>query len=123
MKLKRLRDRSPCNCCQGWASGGLEGDEGDFGWAAEADGQVDGADAAVDIELQVAHAVGAVDVFASHVGQEHGHEGGEADLAAVGMAGEHEVDAAEVADGVGEVGFVAEQEDGRAGGLRRDGTA
>lgn len=99
----------------------MQGEEGDFGGAAEADGQVDGADAAIDVELHAVELKGAVDVFAAHVGQEHGREKRQADLAAVGVAGEHEVDVAEVADGVGEVGLVAEEDDGCARGLGRDG--
>jgi len=55
----------------------------------------------------------ALDVLHSHGGKYEGREEGEPDLAAVAVAGEDEVGATGVGmaqDGVGEVGFVAEDQ-------------
>ena len=65
---------------------------GEFGGAVEAEGHAYGADAAVDVELHVVEVEEAFDVFFAHGGKDEGAEDGEADLAAVGVAGEHEVD-------------------------------
>ncbi len=106
---------------EGWASGSLEGEGGDFGGAVEAEGKANCSDASIDVELHSAELVGAFGVDAAQGREDKGAEDGEADLAAVGVAGEHEVDqgAARVGDDdVGEVGRVDHEEDGplRVGG-------
>jgi hypothetical protein len=102
---------------QRW-SGGLKREVGDLGRAVEAQGQADGAEAAVDVELEVAEAEVAFDVLLAHGGEDHGTDDGETDLAAVGVAGEHVVDA--LAGGVGSdvvgvVGGVGHEDDGTIG--------
>lgn len=99
-------------------SGGLEGDDCDFGGAVEPEGQAYGADASVDVELHLIEAVVAFGVLQTHGGQDKRAQEREPDLAAVGVAGEHEVDkvAARMLDDViGEVGFVRHEEDGSVG--------
>src|SRR5579875_3906793 len=113
-QMWRLRSRT---------SGALEGEVGDFGGAVETEGKADGAEAAVDVELQVVELEAAFDVLFAHGRKDERADGGEADLAAVGVAGEHGVDVAEarVADDVVDVvGLVAHEDDGR-GGEGRDG--
>jgi len=98
----------------------LQGEEGDFGGAVEADGDADGADATVDVELHAVEAVEAFDVFFCAERSEDGAEDGHADLASVGVAGEHEVDQAATGmgyDGVGEVGAVGHEQDGAVGAV------
>ena len=95
-----------------------EGDEGDLGGAVEAEGDADGADAAVDVELHLVEAEEASDVLAAEGWEDKGAEDGEADLAAVGVAGEHKGDeaAAGVADDVvGVVGGVGHEDAGGVG--------
>jgi hypothetical protein len=112
--------------CQGWsvhaadvgASGADEGDVGDFGGAVEAKWEADCTDAAVDVELHAAEVEGSLDVLLAHGGKDERADEGEADLAAVGVAGEHEVDEREAGvldDLVGEVGLVAHEQDGGVG--------
>ena len=99
-------------------SGGLEGDDGDLRWAVEAEGQAYGADAAVDVELHLVEAEVAFGILLAHGREDERAEEGEADLAAVGVAGEHEVDerAAGVGDDVvGVVGLVGHEDDGAVG--------
>ena len=99
-------------------SGGLEGDNCDFGGAVQAEGQAYGADAAVDVELHLVEAVEAFGIFFAHGRQDKRAEEGEPDLASVGVTGEHEVDemAARVGDDfVGEVRFMRHEEDGAVG--------
>jgi hypothetical protein len=105
-------------------SGADEGDVGDFGGAVEAEGHAYRAEAAVDVELHVVDLEEAFDVLLAHGGKDEGADDGEADLAAVGVAGEHEVDGGEAgmaADVVGVVGLVAEQDGGGAVGEVGDG--
>ena len=71
---------------------GLEGDDGDFGGAVEAEGQAYGSDAAVDIELHAVELVETFGVFSAQWGQDHRAKEGEPNLAAVGVSGEHEID-------------------------------
>jgi hypothetical protein len=95
--------------------GGLEGDGGDLGGAVEAEGEADGAEAAVDVELSLAELEEAFDVLSAHGGENQRGEEGKPDLAAVAVAGEDEVGAAGVGmaqEGVGEVGLVAEDQQG-----------
>ncbi len=90
----------------------------DLGRAVEAEGKADSADAAVDVELHVAEAEVALDVLLTHWRKDERAEEGQADLAAVGVAGEHEVDeraARMLDDGVGVVGFVSHEDDGAVG--------
>ncbi len=99
---------------EGWASGYLEGEGRDLGGAVEAEGKAYSSDAAVDVELHAAEPVRAFSVDAAHGRKDEGAEDGKADLAAMGVAGEHEVDqgAARVSDDVvGEVGGVDHEED------------
>lgn len=96
---------------------------GDFGGAVEAEGKADGAEAAVDVELHVVELEAAFDVLLAHGWEDERADGGDAHLAAVGVAGEHGVDVAEarVADDVVDVvGLVAHEDDGR-GGIGGDG--
>ena len=59
---------------------------GEFGGAVQPEGQTDGADAAVHIELHVVELEHAFDVLLTHGWQNERAEYGEADLAAVGVA-------------------------------------
>ena len=96
----------------------LQGDDCDFGGAVEAEGKADGADAAVDVELHLVEAVEAFGVLLAHGWEDERAEEGEPDLAAVRVAGEHDVDertARVVYDMVGEVGFVRHEENGAVG--------
>ena len=97
---------------------GLKGDDGDFGWAVEPEGQAYGADAPIDVELHAVEGVAAFGVFASHGWEDERSGKGEPDLAAVGVAGEHEVDETAFGvggDGVGVVGLVSHKDDGGVG--------
>jgi hypothetical protein len=99
-------------------SGGVEGDDCDFGGTVEAEGKAHGADAAVDVELHLFKAVEAFGVFFAHRGQDEGAEEWEANLASVGVTCEHQVDertARMGGDVVGVVGFVGHEEDGAVG--------
>ena len=96
----------------------MEGEEGDLWGAVEAEGDAYGADAAVDVELHVVEMVDAVRVDFSHGWKDERAEEGELDLAAVGVAGEHEIDegaAGVLGDDVGEVGLVGHEDDGAIG--------
>ena len=93
-------------------SGGIQGDDGDFGGAVEPEGQAYGADTAVDVELHLVEAVVAFGILQAHWWQDKRTDKREPDLAAVGVAGQHEVD--ERTSGVGDdvvgvVGFVGHQ--------------
>ena len=93
----------------------MQGEERDFGGAVEADGETYCADASVDVQLQVIEAVEAFDILLAPGWEDDGAEQGEADLASVGVAGEHEVDdvtAGMEDDLVGVVGGVAHEQDG-----------
>src|ERR1017187_10159680 len=97
------------------ASRPLQGEERDLGRAVEAEGDADGADATVDVELQAVEAVEACDILSASWGEDDGAEERQANLATVGVAGKHYVDqaAARVSeDVVGVVGGVAHQQDG-----------
>jgi hypothetical protein len=103
----------------------VEGEGGDLGGAVEADGEADGAEAAVDVELGLAagKTEEAFGVLLAEGGEAEWWEEGQADLSAVGVAGEDEVGAAGAGvaqDGVGEVGLVAHDEE-RAVELGGDG--
>ncbi len=98
--------------------GGLECKQGDLWRAVETEGKPYGADAAVDVELHLVEAIVAPRIFFAHGRQDEGSDKGQADLAAVGVAGEHEVDewAAGVgSDDVGVVGLVRHEDDGCVG--------
>lgn len=97
----------------------LQGEVGDFGGAVEAEGEADGAEAAVDVELHVVELETSFDVLLAHGGEDERADGGEADLASVGVAGEHGIDVGEarVADDVVDViRLMAHEDDGRGGG-------
>ena len=103
--------------------GAGEGDVGDFGRAVKAERQAHGAEATVYVELHMAEVEEALDVPLAHWGEQERADDGEANLAAVGVAGEHEVDEREAGVlyyGVDEVGLVAEEDDGSLG-VGRDG--
>jgi hypothetical protein len=89
--------------------------EGEFGGAEEAEGDAHGAEAGIDVEVDVANAVVAEDVFVTEVGGFDGADEGGADLAAVGVSGE--LDGGEVLGGeaIGGVGFVEEEDVGFGG--------
>jgi hypothetical protein len=96
----------------------LQGEDGDLGGAVQAEWEAYGADAAVDVELEAVEAVEAFDVLLAPGWEDDGAEEWEADLASVGVAGEHDVDdvaAGMVDDLVGVVGRVAHQQDGAVG--------
>ena len=98
----------------GVESGGLEGDDGDFGGAVETEGNAYGAYAAVDVELHLVETEDSVGVLLAHGRQDEGAEEGQVNLAAVGVAGEHEIDdgaAGVLGDNVREVGFVGHEDD------------
>ena len=93
---------------------------GQLGGAVEAEGKAYCADAAIDVELHVAELEEAFHIFLAHGREDERADVGEADLAAVGVAGEHDVDEREA--GVEDyfvdvVGLVAHEEDGSAGGF------
>ncbi len=104
-------------------SGPLQRDFRDLRWAVETERKTDGSDAAIDVELHVRKAEQAGDVLFAHRGKDQRTDQGQAHLAAVGVAGEHEVDqrkAGVLAHLVGVVGFVGHQDDRRSG-VSRDG--
>ena len=101
----------------------MQGDEGDFRWAVEAEGNSDRAYSTIDIELELVEAEVSFCVLSAHGGEDEWAEEGHADLSAVGVSSEHEID--EMATGVLDdfvdvVGFVGHEDDG-AGGLGGDG--
>ena len=96
----------------------MEGDQGDFRGAVETEGKAYGADTGVDIGLDVVEVVEAFGVLLAHRRQDEGAEEGQPDLAAMGVAGEHEVDegtARMLENVVGEVGLVSHENDGAIG--------
>jgi hypothetical protein len=96
----------------------LQGEDGDFGGAVEAKGNAYGADAAVDVELQLTEAEEAFGVFFAHGRKDEGGHEGQANLAAVGVAGEDDVDetaSGMLENGVGVVGLVRHENDGAVG--------
>ena len=87
----------------------LKSDNGDLRGAIETEGKAHGTDATIDIELHLVEAVVAFGVLHAHWWQDKRTDPRESDLAAVGVAGEHEVNerTARVGDDViGIVGFV-----------------
>ena len=96
-------------------SGGLKRQEGDFRWAVESEGQADGADAAVDVKLDVLQVIEAFGVDLAHGRQNERTGEGQTNLAAVGVTGKDEIDeraAGVFHDGVCVVGLVRHQNDG-----------
>ena len=92
----------------------MKREEGDFRGAIEPDGKADGSDAAIDVKLHAAKMEETFNVLPSAVREDDWADEGEADLASVGVAGQHEVDqmAARVGEYViGEVGGVAHEQD------------
>jgi hypothetical protein len=101
----------------------MEGEDGDFGGAVQAEGHAYRAEASVDVELHLVEAEEAFGIPAAHGRQHHGAQEGQADLASVRVAGEHKVDegGARVMDCfVGEVWRVGHKND-RTVGLGGDG--
>ncbi len=96
----------------------MQGDDGDFRWTVEAEGDAYGADAAVDVELHFVQLKEAFGVFFAHRREDEGGKEGQADLAAVGVAGKHDVDersARVLEDEVSVIGFVRHEDDGAVG--------
>lgn len=101
--------------------GALEGEVGDLGRAVEAQGETDGAETAVDVELHLAELEAAFDVLLAHGREDERADDGKPHLAAMSVAGEHGVDPGEARvtnDVVDEIGLVAHEDDGRAGRAR-----
>ena len=99
-------------------SGGLEGGYGDFGRAVEAEGNAYGADAAVDVELGRAEQVMAFRIEPAEGRERERAKAGDADLTAVGVAGEDKIHVAAAVVGddvVGVVGLMGHQEYGCVG--------
>ena len=95
-----------------------------FRWAIEPEGQPDGADAAVDIELQTLKMKDPFYVFPSPLRKVHGADKRQAHLASMGMAAEHELNTRAgriVEESVGEVGCVAHEQDRLVGTLTDEG--
>lgn len=95
-----------------------EGEVGEFGGAVEAEGEAYCADASIDVELHVVEVKDSFDVLLAHGREDQRADVGEADLAAVGVAGEHEVDEREAGmpdDPVDIIRLMAHEEDGCVG--------
>lgn len=104
-------------------SGRLQGEDRDLGWAVETEGNTYRADAAIDIKLHVVEAEETFGVFFTHRRKHKRAHEGQPNLAAVGVAREHDID--EMAawmpqNNVSVVGLMSHQ-NYRAVGLRRDG--
>src|ERR1700722_11414773 len=93
--VRRLVERGPESAFLQLNSPLGEGDDGNFGRAAEAKGEVDRTDASIDIEL---HPVGKLEksmhVFGAHSGEKERRQERNTNLAPVGMSGERQVDLA-----------------------------
>lgn len=90
----------------------------DFWRAVETEGNPDGADAAIDVELQALKVEDTFDVFPSPRGKIDGADKRNAYLAPVRVTAEHELDARAgrmIEKFVGEVGRMAHQNDRLAG--------
>ncbi len=64
---------------------------GKFRWAVEPEGQTHRSEAAIDVELHLLKLIGSLNIFFSHWRQDEGADERQADLAAMGVAGEHEI--------------------------------
>ncbi len=88
----------------------LQGEDRNFGRAAEAEWQIDRADASIDVELHsVAQPEKPLNVFGSHLREKERGQERETNLASVGMTGENEVDPPSDST-VGEIGLVSQQD-------------
>jgi hypothetical protein len=98
---------------------------GDLGWAVEAEGQAYGADASVDVELHVVEVEEALHVLDAHGWKDERADEGQAELAAVGVAGEHEIGQREawVPDEAVDVVWLVTEYDAGGVGLGWDGEA
>ncbi len=107
-----------------WETSGTgKGDVGDLGGTVEAERKAYGADASVDVELHVADLEVTLHVLLAHGREDKGADEGETKLAAVGVAGEHEVDEREagmVLEDIDVVGLMDEVDD-RGARLAGDG--
>ena len=102
-----------------------QGGVGDFGDAVEAEGDADGADAAVDVELRPAYLKASLAKEFPEGGSARGRQAGDADLSAVSVAGEDEIERTSRWDGgrrSRRIGFVGHEDNGGVG-LVRDGEA
>lgn len=73
-------------------SGGLKGVDGELRWAGETERQTDGSDSAIDVELHLSELESSHHIFLSHGRQNQRTIERDTDLAAVRVAGEHQVD-------------------------------
>src|ERR1700733_14606439 len=88
----------------------LQGENGNFGGAAEADRQVDRANASVDVELHsVAQPEMALHISFPHLREKERGQKRETNLASVSMSGEHQGNLPSD-NMVGEIGFVDQQD-------------
>ena len=95
-----------------------QGDQGDLRRAIEAEGHTDGADAAIDIELQAAKLEPSMDILSAHRGQNQSAEQGQANLTAMGVTAHHQINglAGRISQQmVGVVRGMAQQDDGFIG--------
>lgn len=92
----------------------MEGEDRDFWRAVEAYGEGYDSNAGIGVELQIADLVMAERILASEVGEDGSAEKRDADLTAMGMSGELEIDGV-LADPVGHIGFVYEENAGIIG--------
>lgn len=101
----------------------MQRDQGNLRRAIEAEGNADGADPPIDVELHVAELEMSLHVPLAHGGKYKCSEEGQADLASVRVAGEHEIDKVSswmLKNGIGVVGLMRHQNDGTIG-RRRNG--
>jgi len=97
---------------------GAEGNQGDLWGAVETKRGSDGADAAIDVELQVSEPEPALDILLSQFGQDHRAQERQANLASVGVAAQHEANRAAgwmIPQVVGVVRSMAHEQDRLAG--------
>ena len=89
--LKQMQRREPLDLA-GQGALGAKCHNGDFGRAVKAKWKFDCADAAVDVKLKVTEAKPALDIFVAVRREVERRKERDANLAAVGMAAEHESD-------------------------------
>ena len=73
----------------GPGSNGTEGEQRDLRRAVEPEWETDGAEAAIDVKLQIPEPEPGFDILAAQMAEESGDRRRHPDLAAVGVAGEH----------------------------------
>jgi hypothetical protein len=84
---------SPCRVVRiersGMESEGTQGDDGDLRRTIEAERKADGAEAAIDVKLQIAALVPALDVLLAHFRENEGTDERQANLASMSVSTEH----------------------------------